>query len=67
MSRRALELFSQGADLLAADVGMQELYAFVEAVLGELVGVKLLTILRLEDRRLLRMYSSDLQSYRWQA
>jgi hypothetical protein len=63
MSKRSLELFSVGADLLGPAIGMQELYAFIEAALGELVGFKLLTILKLEGRSLHRMYSSDLRSY----
>lgn len=61
--RRALELFSNATTLIGPGGDTSELYAFIEAAIDELVGYKLLTILRLESRLLRRMHSSNPQSY----
>lgn len=60
---RALDLFSQVAELARLGVPISKLYQAIDAALHELMGRKLLTILRLADERLYRMYTSDLSSY----
>jgi hypothetical protein len=63
MSRRTLELLSDIADHMRSDCEVRKLYALVESALGELVGFRLLTILRMEDVQVRRLHSSDPSSY----
>jgi hypothetical protein len=63
VSRRALDLFSEIASHLRPGFEVDKVYAPIESALAELVGFKLLTILRLEGSRVRRLHSSDLQSY----
>lgn len=62
-AERALRLFADAADLARRDPADGALYRAVEAALAELVGFKLLTVLRLRDQRLHRLHTSDLRSY----
>jgi hypothetical protein len=62
-SARALELFSASADLVRQAAPVLAIYQSVQAALEELIGFKLLTVLRLEGQRLVRMHTSDLQTY----
>lgn len=61
-SARALEHFSHASEL-AIRVPDAGLYRAIEGALGELVGFKLLTILRLQGSRLVRMHTSDSGTY----
>lgn len=63
MSRRALELFSEAADHVRSDLELSKMYSLVESALSELVGFRLLTILRIEGGQVRRMHSSDPVSY----
>ncbi len=61
-SARALALLSHASELAALkpEAG---LYRSIEGALEELVGFKLLTILRLQGSRLVRMHTSDSATY----
>ncbi|NKI72739.1 GAF domain-containing protein [Collimonas pratensis] len=61
-SARALELFSHTSELAIRnpDAG---LYRAIEGALNELIGFKLLTILRLKGARLVRTHTSDSATY----
>lgn len=61
-SARALALFSHASKLADQDPDVG-LYRSIEGALGELVGFKLLTILRLQGSRLVRMHTSDCATY----
>ena len=63
MFRRTLELLSDIADHMRSDCRVRKPYALVESALGELVGFRLLTILRMEDVQVRRLHSSDPESY----
>src|SRR5258705_4332882 len=63
MSGRTLELFSEIADRLRSGFELSMAYSLVESALSELVGFKLLTILRTEGVQVRRVHSSDLVSY----
>jgi len=47
----------------ARSSGLSGLYPVIESALAELVGFKLLTVLQVEQGRLIRRHSSDLQHY----
>ena len=63
MSRRTLELLSDIADHMRSDFEVSKLYPVLECALGELVGFRLLTILRMERAQVRRLHSSDPESY----
>lgn len=63
MSRRALELFSEASDYARTDFGPEKAYGLVERALSDLVGFRLLTILRIEGTLVRRMHSSDPAGY----
>ena len=63
MSRRALELFSEAADHVRSDFGPEKAYRLVECTLSDLIGFRLLTILRVEGTLVRRMHSSDPTGY----
>jgi transcriptional regulator with GAF, ATPase, and Fis domain len=63
MSRRSLELLSDIADYMRSDCEVRKLYALVESALSELVGFRLLTILRMEHAHVRRLHSSDPETY----
>ena len=59
----ALEFFSRATELVRRDAPSVEIYHSIETALNEVIGSKLLTILRLEGSRLKRLHTSDLPSY----
>lgn len=61
-AQRCLEHLARAADALRRD-GSTALYRQVEQAMDELVGFKLLTLLRLQGSQLQRMHTSDLASY----
>lgn len=61
-SERALELYAHASELVTQDPNMG-LYRAIEGALDELVGFKLLTILRLKESRLVRTHTSDSATY----
>jgi GAF domain-containing protein len=63
MSRRALELFSEAADHVRSNFGPEKAYRLVESALSDLIGFRLLTILRMEGGLVRRMHSSDQAGY----
>lgn len=63
MPRRTLELLSDIADYMRSDCEVRKLYALVESALSELVGFRLLTILRMEHAHVRRLHSSDPETY----
>lgn len=59
----ALSLLSESADAALCNVEGGEIYRSIESALRELVGFKLLTILKVRGDRLYRMHTSDLATY----
>lgn len=61
-AQRGLERLAIATDVWRRE-GLGALYQEAERAMGELVGFKLLTILKLDHRRLHRMHTNDLSRY----